>query len=43
MAEGTDAETLQGRMAMLAPHVLARGWNLSNRLQVMLWGNVRGR
>jgi organic radical activating enzyme len=43
MAEGTDSETLQDRMAMLAPHVLARGWNLSNRLQVMLWGNVRGR
>jgi len=42
MAEGTDAETLRDRMAMLAPHVLARGWNLSNRLHVMLWGNVRG-
>jgi 7-carboxy-7-deazaguanine synthase len=43
MAEGTDAEALRDRMAMLAPHVLARGWNLSDRLHVMLWGGVRGR
>jgi len=42
MPEGTDATTNQLRMAALAPAVLARGWNLSPRLHVLLWGDARG-
>lgn len=42
MPEGTDAETLTARMRALAEPVLARGWNLSPRLHVHLWGDRRG-
>lgn len=42
MPEGTDAETLTERMRALAPAVLRRGWNLSPRLHVHLWGDRRG-
>ena len=42
MPEGTDAEALTARMQELAPAVLARGWNLSPRLHVHLFGNRRG-
>jgi organic radical activating enzyme len=43
MPEATDAATLSHRLADLAPAVLARGWNLSSRLHVALWGDARGR
>lgn len=43
MPEGTDAPTVLARMATLAPHVLARGWNLTPRLHILLWGDERGR
>ena len=42
MPEATDARTLVARLALLAPDVLARGWHLSSRLQVLVWGNERG-
>lgn len=42
MPEATDAAALAARLAELAPLVLARGWNLSNRLHVQLWGDARG-
>lgn len=42
MPEGTDAETITARMRALAEPVLARGWNLSPRLHVLLWGDRRG-
>ena len=42
MPEATDAAALTARLSELAPLVLARGWNLSNRLQVQLWGDARG-
>lgn len=42
MPEGTDATTLLNRMRALAPHVTARRWNLTPRLQVLLWGSRRG-
>jgi len=42
MPEGTDADTIERRLACLAPAVLARGWNLSTRLHVLLWGDARG-
>lgn len=42
MPEGTDAAVLVARMQELAPHVLTRGWNLTPRLHVLLWGDRRG-
>jgi len=42
MPEGTDATTLVARMQELAPHVVARRWNLTPRLHVLLWGDTRG-
>jgi len=42
MPEGTDAATLLARMQALAPHVVARRWNLTPRLHVLLWGDRRG-
>lgn len=43
MPEGRDAETVARRGRWLADRVLARGWNLSGRLHVTLWGDERGR
>ena len=43
MPEGTDAATLLGRSTELADDVVKRGWNLSSRLHILLWGDVRGR
>lgn len=42
MPEGRDAEVLAERMQALAPAVLARGWRLTPRLHVLLWGDRRG-
>jgi len=42
MPEGTDAATVARRVACLGPAVLERGWNLSTRLHVLLWGDRRG-
>jgi predicted dehydrogenase len=41
--EATDAATLVARSQRLAEPVLARGWNLTTRLHVLLWGDERGR
>jgi 7-carboxy-7-deazaguanine synthase len=43
MPEGTDAATVSGRLAALADGVVARGWNLTTRLHVLVWGDERGR
>jgi organic radical activating enzyme len=43
MAEGTHAEDVLRRQAMLADAVLAHGWNLTTRLHTVLWGDRRGR
>jgi 7-carboxy-7-deazaguanine synthase len=43
MPEATDAATLVDRLGALAPDVLSRGWHLSSRLQILLWGDQRGR
>lgn len=42
MAEGTDAETLHRRMRALVPIALERGWGITPRLQIDLFGNRRG-
>lgn len=42
MAEGTDSETQRRRQRELAPICLERGWRLSPRLHIDLWGNTRG-
>ncbi len=43
MPEGTDAATVVRRGRELADAVLGRGWNLTTRLHVLLWGDERGR
>lgn len=43
MPEGTTTERLLEVMRAVADEVVSRGWHLSNRLHVMLWGDVRGR
>ena len=42
MPEGTDAETIVTRARSLIEPVLDRGWNLTTRLHVLLWGDRRG-
>jgi 7-carboxy-7-deazaguanine synthase len=43
MPEGTDAPTLVARAQRLADDVVARGWHLTPRLHILLWGAERGR
>ena len=43
MPEGTDAATVVERTQRLAGPAAERGWNLTTRLHVLLWGNERGR
>lgn len=43
MPEGTDAGVVLSRMRVLAGPVAERGWSLSGRLHVLLWGDERGR
>jgi organic radical activating enzyme len=43
MPEGTSRHTVLKGLAWLAEHALARGWHLSGRLHVLLWGDERGR
>lgn len=42
MPEGTDPTTIIERSRALIDPVLARGWNLTTRLHVLLWGDRRG-
>jgi 7-carboxy-7-deazaguanine synthase len=43
MPEGTTAEGILATMRVIADPVIARGWNLTTRLHIMLWGDTRGR
>ena len=43
MPEGTSAEVVLARMRELAEPALARGFHLTPRLHILLWGDVRGR
>ena len=42
MAEGTDSETLNRRMRLLAPLCMERNWRLTPRMHVDLFGNTKG-
>jgi 7-cyano-7-deazaguanosine (preQ0) biosynthesis protein QueE len=42
MPEGTDAATITDRMQQLVDPVVARGWNLTSRLHILIWGDRRG-
>lgn len=43
MPEGTSAKAVLDRMTWLADEAIHRGWNLSPRLQTLVWGGERGR
>jgi organic radical activating enzyme len=43
MPEGTSAETLLQIMPMLVPEATKRGWAITPRLHVLLWGDERGK
>jgi 7-carboxy-7-deazaguanine synthase len=43
MPEGTSPDAVLAGLRRLADPVLAHGWNLGNRLHVLLWGDHRGR
>lgn len=43
MPEGTGEQAVVEGMRALADEALARGWNLSGRMHVLLWGDQRGR
>lgn len=42
MPEGTSAEAVRKGLAAVADEAIARGWNLTTRLHVELWGDKRG-
>jgi len=42
MPEGIQPDTITARSQLLAEAVLARGWNLTTRLHILLYGNRRG-
>lgn len=43
MAEGTDAETVLRVSRDIADDVIARGWSLTPRWHILLWGDLPGR
>ena len=42
MPEGTDGASVAAGLARLAEPVLARGWHLTSRLHILIWGDRRG-
>ena len=42
MPQGDVPEAVLNGLSALAGHVVARGWNLSTRMHVLLWGTTRG-
>jgi 7-carboxy-7-deazaguanine synthase len=42
MPEGVTEERVLARMRELADDVLRRGWNMTGRMHILLWGGARG-
>ena len=42
MPEGTSPATLDAHLHAIAPSAIARGFNISDRLHIRLWGDKRG-
>ncbi|HWS35800.1 MAG TPA: 7-carboxy-7-deazaguanine synthase QueE [Actinoplanes sp.] len=42
MPKGDDVASVLGGLSALAPAVVERGWNLSSRMHVLVWGGTRG-
>jgi 7-carboxy-7-deazaguanine synthase len=42
MPEGIDRDVINVRLISLVEEVIRRGWNLTTRLHVQIWGNRRG-
>lgn len=42
MPEGRSPEELKRSLALVSDAAISRGWNITNRLHVQLWGNKRG-
>ncbi|ONK10265.1 7-carboxy-7-deazaguanine synthase QueE [Streptomyces sp. MP131-18] len=42
MPEGRNREELDRNLGTLGDEVIARGWNLTTRLHIAVWGNRRG-
>lgn len=43
MPEGRDDPTLRGHLGLVAERAVVSGYNLTGRMHVTLWGDVRGR
>ena len=43
MPEGITPSEITTRMRNLAPEIYRRGWSLSGRMHILLWGDERGR
>ncbi|MGW5868355.1 7-carboxy-7-deazaguanine synthase QueE [Streptomyces sp. NPDC055239] len=43
LPEGTDKDTILGGMRALADLAIPRGWAVSPRLHILMWGDERGR
>jgi 7-carboxy-7-deazaguanine synthase len=43
MPEGRTAEQVLAGLRDLADEVARRGWNMTGRLHILLWGDIRGR
>ena len=42
MPEGTTQDEVLSKLRWLAEYTIIRGWNLTNRTHIMIWGSARG-
>ena len=42
MPLGVDGDLIDSRLREMSAEVLMRGWNMTNRLHIQIWGNIRG-
>jgi len=43
MPEGKTPDAVAQHLALVADGAIARGWNISGRLHVSIWGDTRGK